>query len=211
MAQSGLNQFRLVLTNFRQLSALAVKGAVAAPAIAAWIKIGPPPATLLAVLTPVLELIALVWVFHFWFFSETKALNVRMKIAFVCFSIGLVSSLILVEQFTVFPGPGRDRVIEGFILRPDVKPILTATYTSEDALRDHEFDPMQVWTRESVTTLRVLLPFFWMLTFVAFSIFLAVFIIVQSQRKVADSNPRKKKRPRAQSNAAEKRGTRGIK
>jgi hypothetical protein len=182
MASTGLSEFKEVLTDFQQLGSLALKGAVAAPLADIWLKLGPPPSKVIGVLTALMEFVAVVGVFQFW--SNTKALKlrVRMLIALAIFLVGLVSSLVLAEMFTVSPGQGRDRVVEGYSLRPDAKPIVNESYPPEQALRESEYDPDKVWTKESIVVLRTVITATWMATFASFAVYLTVFIILQRRR-----------------------------
>jgi hypothetical protein len=93
-----------------------------------------------------------------------------------------LSSLVLLERFTVSPGECRDRVVVGYSLRSDVKPIVNESYTPEQALRESEYDPDKVWTKESIDVLRTLITVTWMATFAGFAVYLTVFIILQRLR-----------------------------
>jgi hypothetical protein len=185
MERTGLSEFKDVLTDFRQLGSLALKGVVAAPWVDLWLKIGPPPATSIAVLTSLSEFVVVVWVFHFWSDLEVRKLNARMKVAFVVFCIGLVASLMLISRFTVSPGEGRERVIEGWTLRPDLQPLMNPSYSPEQALRDSEYDPDKVWTSTSVTLVRALITTVWFGTFASLACYLTAFIMLQRRRSSA--------------------------
>ena len=186
MASTGLSEFREVLSDFQQLKSLALKGAIAAPLIDIWLKLGPPPPKAIGVFTTLVEFLALVWVFQFWSDTEERSLRVRMRGALCIFLIGLVSSLVLLDRFTVSPGKGRDRVVEGYSLRPDVKRIVGESYTAEEALSGSEYDPDKVWTRESIALLRALITATWMATFSGFAVYLTVFIILQRRRPLVE-------------------------
>ena len=176
---------KAVLSDFQQLGSLALKGAVVAPLADIWLKVGPPPANAIGVLTALMEFVAVVCIFQFWTNTEKRKLRVRMLIALAIFLVGLVSSLVLLERFTVSPGQGRDRVVEGYSLRPDVKPIVNESYTPEQALRESEYNPDKVWTKESIAVLRTLITVTWMATFACFAVYLTVFIILQRRRHSA--------------------------
>jgi len=183
MAATGLAEFKEVLSDFRQLASLALKGVVAAPLADVWLKLGPPPSKAVGVLTALVEFLAVVWVFQFWFNAEERKLRVRMFIALAIFLVGLVSSLGLFARFAVSPGQGRDRVIEGYSLRPDVRPIINESYTPEQALRESEYDPDKIWTKESIAILQTLITVTWIGTFACFAIYLTIFIIFQRRRR----------------------------
>jgi hypothetical protein len=179
---NGLTEFRETLADFRQLGSIALKLAIAAPLADIGLKLGPPPKNAVAILTSLMEFVAIVWVFYFWHDVQARKLSVRMKVALAVFCFGMVGSLVLFDRFTVLPGQGRERVIEGITLRSDVRPILGPSYTPEDALRDSEYDPDKVWTKWSVSMLRAIVTVGWLLTFVGLAVYLTTFILLQRRR-----------------------------
>jgi hypothetical protein len=183
MAKTGLVEFKEVVADFRDLGALAVKGAVAVPLIDVWLKIGPPPAQAIAGLASLIEVIAAAWVFQFGFNREEERLRLWMKAALAVFVLCLVSSLALLQRFTVMPGQGRERVVEGFWLRPDVKPLINDSYTPEQALRESEFEPSKVWTSGSIAVLRTGLTVMWLATYASFAVYLTTFVILQRRSR----------------------------
>ena len=185
MSATGVSEFKEVLSDFKDLGSLALKGVVAAPLTDIWLKLGPPPAKTIGALTALMEFVAVVYVFQFWSNKKERKLRFRMLIALAIFLIGLVSSLILLERFTVSPGQGGERIVEGYFLRPDVRPIVNESYPPEQALRESEYDPDKVWTRESIALLRTLITATWMATFVGFAVYLTTFIILQRRRHPA--------------------------
>lgn len=189
MATSGMSEFKSVIADFRQLGSLALKGVVTAPWVDLLVKIGPPPAQVVALLTSLFEFVVILWGFHFWSGMDGGKLNRRMKVALAMFCVGMLASLMLLARFTVSPGKGRERVIEGWTVRADVKPIINSSYTPEQALRDSEYDPDQVWTSTSVAAMRVLITGLWLATFASFAGYLTAFIM-QHRRQV---QPRSKK------------------
>lgn len=190
MGNTGLSEFKEVLSDFRQLHSFALKAAVTVPLADIWLKLGPPPSKAVGALTSLMEFMTVVWVFQFWSNSSEGKLRVRMKIALGLFLVGIASSLVLLERFSISPGQGRERVVEGLSLRPDVKPIVDASYTPEQALRDSEYDPDKVWTKESIAVLRTLITLTWVATFVFLAAYLTVFIILQRRRRSLARVPR---------------------
>jgi hypothetical protein len=183
VARSGISEFKEVMADFRQLGSLALKGVVTAPWIDLWLKIGPSPAQLLAALTSLFQFVIVIWGFHFWSGMDTERLNRRMKVALGVFSIGLLASVLLLARFTVSPGEGRERVIEGWTVREDVQPVITPSYTAEQALRDSEYDPDLVWTATSVAVMRISITGVWLATFASFAGYLTAFIMQQRRRR----------------------------
>ncbi len=179
---SGLSEFTGVLSDFRQLSSLAVKGVVAVPLADIWLRYGPPPAAGIAILTSAMEFAAIVWVFQTWYQAQERVLIFRMRLALICFCISLGASLISLSYLSASPGAGRERVIKGTTVRPDVAVLLGPTYGPEDALRESEYDVEKVWTAPSITIVRTVITVVWVATFVSLAIYLTVFITLQRRR-----------------------------
>jgi hypothetical protein len=177
MNTGGLKEFKDVLKSFRELGGLAIKGAVALPLLNIWSKLGPPPATAIAVLTSAIQFLSVMWTFHFWAPLPRKVLDTRMKLAAAVFCTALIATSVLMERFTVRPAPGHQSVVLGYQLRPDVQPLVKATYTPMDALHDVEYDPARVWTEGSIIAVHVILTVCWLLTFVSISVFASTFLI----------------------------------
>jgi len=182
VARASLKEFKEVLSDFRQLASLALKGAVAAPLADLWLKIGPPPTKPIAVLSSLMEFVAVVWVFQFWYSIDERNLNIRMKTALGIFCIGIATALVLLWTFTILPGQSRERVIEGFRLVPSVKPLINDSYTAEQALRESEYDADKIWTRGSIVLMRASIILTWMASFASLAVYLTTFIILQRRR-----------------------------
>lgn len=179
MASTGLEEFKQVLTDFHELGSLAVKGTVAAPLLDVLLKFGPPPTAAIAVLTSVMQFLAVMWTFHFWHGTARTKLNRRMKLCAALFVVGLLLSGVLIKQFTASPGLGRDSVVLGYALRSDVQPLIGPNHTPVDALREAQYDASQVWTNPSITAIQVLLVIAWTGTFVAVAMFISTFLMLQ--------------------------------
>jgi hypothetical protein len=185
MAKTGLEEFKDVLKNFRELGSFAIKGTVALPLLNLWLKVGPPPTAAISALTSAMEFLAVMWVFHFWHLTPAKRLDTRMRVSAAVFCVALILSGVLIEGFTTRPPPARDRLVLGCVLRADVQPLINATYTPSDALRDAEYEPQRVWTPGSIVFIHVVLIASWLIAFVSVSLFLSIFIIQQKRRQAA--------------------------
>jgi hypothetical protein len=182
MAVDQLREFGEVLADFKQLSSVTLKGVFIVPMATIWLNVAPPPVSVTSVSTSTLELLAAMWVFQFWYMTPERLLERRMKIAILCFSVGLVSFLFLNQSFVVSPGSGQGRVIEGFSVRPDVAAVLSSSYRVEDALRDSEYDPQKVWTERSIAIVKNVLLSLWIFTFTCLAVSLTIFVVLQKRR-----------------------------
>jgi hypothetical protein len=182
MPNTGLSEFRSVLADFQQFGSLALKGVLVAPIADIWVNLGPPPSKAIGLLTSLSQMVAVIWVFQFWSIGNERALRVRMRVALVVFFVGLVSSLVLLDLYSVSPGQGRERVIEGYALRSDIEPLISSSYTPDQALRESEYDSDKVWTKRSVIVLRTAITAIWMCTFGSFAVYLTTFVILQRRK-----------------------------
>jgi hypothetical protein len=187
MAAGGLQEFKTVLKDFRELGALAVKGAVAIPLLNVWLRFGPPPAAAVAVFTSAVQFLAVMWAYHFWYGLEPKRLNPRMRFCVALFIAGLLAFGILLKQFTIRPTPKGELVVEGYALRSDVRPLIGPNYSSLDALREAQYEPSQVWTTTSITTIHVLLDVCWLASFASVGLFLSAFLLAHRAAREPDS------------------------
>jgi hypothetical protein len=186
MTSNGLSEFRDVLSDFRQLNSQAVKAVIAIPFADVWLKIGPPPSKAVGAITALTEFLVIIWVFQFWYTATENSLRLRMRAALAMFVICMAGSIFLLQRFSVSPGAGKERVVEGVSLRPDVKPLLSDHYSPEDALRESAYDADQVWTRQSVVLMRLAITSAWVGSFACLAVFLNVFVILQ--RRARDSS-----------------------
>jgi len=178
MTSTGLQEFKEVLRNFREMSSLALKGTIAAPLIQYWTKVGPPPAVAVPILTSVVGFVAVMWTFHFWHAATKKRIDARMRWCIFIFCASLLASGFLFERFTARPGAGRDLVVCGYAFRPSITQAITADYDCEKALSDAEYDANRVWTGASIALVHLTLIVCWMTAFVSISMFISAFIIL---------------------------------
>jgi hypothetical protein len=183
MPNEGLEEFKRVAADFTDIGALGLKLAAAAPFIDLALKFGPPPAATVSALTCVAELLALLWSFQFWYALDRPAQNRRMRIALLCFCVGLIASIAMIEMLTVSPAFGRERIVEGLVLQPSVKPLIGPSFSAQDALRAAQYDASEVWLQPSIIAVHVCLVSLWCITFASLASYIALFVIMQRTRQ----------------------------
>jgi hypothetical protein len=179
---SGLREFRDVLKNFRELSALAVKGTIAVPLTTLLAKVGPPPTYAIAALTSAMVFLTVMWVFHFWRDAGLPRLNIRMKAAAAIFCTATLASGFLLESFIKQPNGCQDPVVLGFKLRGDVTPLIGGGYTAINALQGAECDPARVWTAASITLVHISMISCWVISFMSIGAFVSTFVILNRNK-----------------------------
>jgi hypothetical protein len=186
MKPKGLRNFFELLKDLRHVSGWLVKGALATPIVVAWIKVGPPPSMLMGLLATCAQILTIITVFDAWNNGKKRRLQKLLPYAILAFFVTLFFSTSLLYLFSYVP-PGRElRIVEGFVLRNDIKEVLTETYTAQDALRDAEYDPYQVWQNWSVVSTVVVLCALWTFAFSALATALTIFVLKNRDPKRGD-------------------------
>jgi hypothetical protein len=185
MAQSGLNEFREVITDVRSLTSWAVNAAVAAPLVDFVLHIGAPWPPGVPIITSLIELISLICVFHFWFRKSQRKLTRRMVIALAVFLLSLFSYLYLFDSYSFVNPATSKRYAKGFIVRTEIQALIPNQIKDpEEALGGLEYKEEEVWTHGSITAVRLTLLASWLLMFSGLSVFIGTFVMAQRRRVV---------------------------
>lgn len=188
MAQTGLAEFKEVITDYRSLMSWAMSGAVAVP-LADWLlKFGPPWPDGAPVITCLAGLITLISIFHFWFAKSHQQLSRRMRIGLVVLLISFTAYLFLSDRYTFIPPSATDRYVKGFVIREDVRPLITPEHPADKALEEANYKADEVWSGWSITTMRVGLLLIWLIAFGSLSLFIGTFVMAQRRKVVEQSS-----------------------
>jgi hypothetical protein len=185
---TGLEEFNQVIADFRSISSLAVKGAVAAPfadVVLRQFNIGlaPPWPTGVLVITSVAELLALIYIFHYWRTKSQKAFSRRMLIALLIMIISFAGYVYLFGTYTRAHPKTKQSIVLGFEPANDsLRTAFTEGYTVDEALEENEYNPTIIWSARSINATRASLLLAWLLTFIALSTFIGAFVIAQRRR-----------------------------
>lgn len=182
--RTSLDEFRAVLLDYKSISSWAMGGSVAVPLVDYVVHLGPPwpSASGVPIITSVVELLTLICVFHFWSRSNRKAVGRRMVGLIVLLCVFFAGYLYLNSSFTFSSPVNGEKYVKGCELRPDVAPIITPDYSSNDALRDAEYKPEEVWTSSSITTMRLSVLCLWLCSFVSLSAAISSFVLYHRGR-----------------------------
>lgn len=185
---TGLEEFNQVISDFRSISSLAVKGAVAAPfadVVLRQFNIGlaPPWPTGVLVITSVAELLALICIFHYWRTKSKKSFNRRMLAALIIMIIGFSGYCYLLGTFTRTHPKTKQSIVLGFEpVNDSLRTAFREGYTADEALEENEYNPATIWSARSINGTRASLLLAWLLTFIALSTFIGAFVIAQRRR-----------------------------
>jgi hypothetical protein len=184
MPRTGLEEFREVLADFRSVTSWTMKGAVAAPLADYVLHLGAPwPPGGVPVITSLVELLALICLFHFWFGKPYKYLTRGLMVFLVILVVSFFAYLYLFDVYTFANPATSKRYAKGFVVRPDVQALIPGEFqTPEEVLSGSEYREGEVWTAGSLTASRLTLLAVWLTVFASLSGFIGTFIMAQRRR-----------------------------
>lgn len=181
--RSALDDFQDFVGDFHSVSALSAKAAPLLPLGDLVARVGPPWPPALAFMTSVAQLVVLVLLFQFWHRIGEKRMRRGMIIATAVLVASFFGYLVLFNVLLVDDIPGGQRAVAGFIVRPEVEPVLGEGFTARDALEEAEYDPAMIWTRASIAAARTALVAAWLTLFSALTVLLGTFVLYQRRQE----------------------------
>ena len=192
---NGLDLFKEVVSDFRGVTGLIAKGAIAAPLADYVIKLGPPWPGAAPIMTALLELLVLIGAFEFWYATSRKKQRRRMLI-FIASSLAFFFLyFFLTSQYTFKHPVSGDMMVLGYDLHPDAEAAMQPGDDVGDLLEGAEYRPEEVWTSQSLAFSRLGLLVSWFGLFASIAGFIAVFVMIQ--RRIQIQPPRANKPRRA--------------
>jgi|SRR5215213_2143637 len=185
---TGLDEFRAALFDYKSISSWAMDGSVVVPLLDHVTRLGPPwPwAGTVPIITSIAELLTLICVFHFWSRSGRERTNRKLVVLIVLLLISFGAYLYVNSAYTFSSPVDDEKRVKGFVVRDDVKRVITSDFAVDDALQGAEFRPEEVWTSSSITAMRLTLLFLWLLSFVSLSTAIGTFVLYQRRRRVTN-------------------------
>jgi hypothetical protein len=185
MANTGLDEFRAVITDYKAVQSWAVNGAVVAPLADFILHIGAPWPTGVPIITSVVELIVVISIFHFWSRKSQKFLTRLMIAALIVLLVSFFGYLYLFDSYSFVNPATSKRYAKGFVVRPEVQALIPHRISSpEAALIGSEYKEEEVWTANSLTASRLSLLATWLLLFGSLSCLIGTFVLAQRKRKI---------------------------
>ena len=187
-SKTGLDEFKVVLGDFRSVAALVAKGALAIPFADLLLRlfdtgISPPWPPGILIITSIAELITLIFIFNFFFDAREKTSRSLMVGLLAILLISFTAYLILFSTYTVNHPKTHQPIILGYTpVNNDIEQAVIDGYTAEQLLSENEFSPSKIWTKGSITVVRVGILFGWMVVFISLSSFIAFFVMLQRKR-----------------------------
>jgi hypothetical protein len=176
--------FERHLQGFRDLAQWPVVASGAAPFVAAFSGVSPPWPDGVAAVTGVIELVVILLAFQ-GLQDRRRASAVVLWVSAAVFLAGLLAYLWLFSEFTyVVPGEGR-RYAKGLACTPEASAVFKARCPDlgEAELSTASWDAWRLWTRSSISQVRLLLLASWLVLFIALASLVSAFLTTQSRKR----------------------------
>lgn len=187
---SGLDEFKQVLGEYKNLALWAAGASVVIPFVASFLAVIPPWPDGLDVLTAVIQLGALVVAYQ-TFRNQAEVVTTSVKLWASLGLVVLLLYLVVFSMFTVYdPGTSHSYVI-GFQCSTGAQQLSdlhkfagVCPFLQYDDLRTAAFDASALWTKGSLTVMRVVLIALWFLMFICLAFLIGKFLVFQMRRKL---------------------------
>jgi len=182
---SGLDDFKLLLKEFRGVSVWAVGGSLVVPFAASLTDLSPPWPSGIVPVTAIVELLALVLVFQFFRNARRQVINRVLLLSVLPLALASVVYLGAVSYFTYQVPTTKERFVKGYECTPDARLVFRERCPDLglDELKTAEYEAERLWTRKSIAITRTSLASLWSLVFVALSFALGSFLCYQMRTK----------------------------
>lgn len=190
----GLREFWEVITDIQNVGSWMVKGALIVPLVDLITAIGPPLPPGIDLITPIVEVVGLIYIFEYWQPKAKSKAKVeafyrrRMRVTLAIIIISLFLYILLLAFFSYSPPWERNRFAKGFVLTPTALVGVNSGVSPDTILRQNNWDPTTVWTSSSIHVTEVAFLLTWLFFFVSLSLYVGTFVLAQ-RRNESSSRP----------------------
>lgn len=183
--EDGLDEFKKLVNDYQTVTGYVVKGAVALPLADYVTKLGPfwPNADAVPVITALVELLTLIWVFQFWLPLNEVRLRRAFGLSVVFACVLFLSYAIFFEAYTYIPPNSSTSLYKGLCMRPEVKAVIGPQDTPDSLIHEANDNPAKVYEYWSIILVAVIALCLWLLSFSCFVAAISSFILYQKRRK----------------------------
>ena len=183
--RTSFDDFFGMLGKFKKLSLWAIGVGVAIPFVANFAAISPPWPDGVELMTAVVEILALVLVFHFLYRASRRRATLVLTTSAVMLIFFAVIYIFMSSLFTYEAGQSNEREIRGFICLPHIEDAYPdqCPFVPKSTLEGVGYDPEKIWTPLSIFLSRAIVTITWMASFVFLSFTFGSFVVYQSGQK----------------------------
>ncbi|MGZ8330271.1 MAG: hypothetical protein ACXWVA_04405 [Rhodoplanes sp.] len=189
---TGLDEFKRVLSEYKNLSLWAGGASVIFPFIASFLSVIPPWPAGLNIITSVMQLGALV-VSYQTFRNTARSVSRNVKLwAALGFMVVLIY-MVAFTMLTVYVPYAQRSIVIGFQCLPDAQHVFDQSqyiakcpFLGVEELSAVAFNEFQLLTKFSIAIARMLLIALWFAIFICLAFLIGQFLVYQMRRRVAD-------------------------
>lgn len=180
---SGLERFKLLLSEYRGLAAWVVAGSAGATFVAYFLSIMPPYPEGVAVLTGIVQLLTLVLVFHFFDGVSKKRVSRHLRVLSLCLPLTFILYFIALEILVVKVNLPSGSYVVGFECTAKSLEVfadgcpLPGSSGLAKVIEGSAFSLDEIWTLRSIVASRIILLALWLAFFVLLSSLFSVFLV----------------------------------
>jgi hypothetical protein len=179
---TGLDGFKQLLKEFREL-ALWGAGGAAVPFAAQLAALSPPWPDGIVIITSIVELVTLVFVYQFAKSARRHMVNRILTIAALLMVLSGVSYLVANSIYTFKVPTTKERFVKGYRCTPNAQAVFKdkCPALDTDDLATANYEAERLWTAQSIATVRVILVALWLASFITLAVVLGSFVVYQAQ------------------------------
>lgn len=191
-AATGMDAFRKVFAEFRSTMLLAIGASALMPLVAAFAALDPPWPDGIEIITSVMTLLILIFVFQFLWKRARKTVNRTMVAGAVLVALGGVTYFTMRDMFVYEIPTTHEQAIAGCGWTSNAA-VVAADFLADPAdgcpgnykkmLESAEYDARQIWRPNSITQIKMALLVSWLALFSGVSLIVAAFVTYQIRRK----------------------------
>jgi hypothetical protein len=146
---TGLDQFKLLLSEFRNLSLWAAGGSVVLPFIASFISVIPPWPSGLNIMTAIFQLVSLMFVYQSYFGASRRTITKNMGLLSISAFVIILVYMMIFTIFTIYVPQAHRSMVIGYACTDDAFKVFGSKCPLLDlnALASVAYDEFMLWTK----------------------------------------------------------------
>jgi hypothetical protein len=192
---TGLDEFKRVLAEYKNLSIWAAGASVVFPFIASFVSVIPPWPKGLDVITSILQLGALIVAYQ-TFRNSGRRVTRGVKLWAVLGLLAVLAYLVVFTLFTIYVPEAKRSIVIGFQCLPNAqqlsdlgKYVGVCPFLGLQDLNGAAYDEFLLWTRLSIAVTRTVLVALWFAIFICLAFMIGQFLVYQMRRTVGPDGP----------------------
>jgi hypothetical protein len=186
---TGLEEFKRVISEYKNLSVWAAGASVVFPFIASFLSVIPPWPAGLNVITAVIQLGALIVIYQMYQRGAYRARRVVVVWSIIAL-LFVLAYMVLFTVLTIYVPSAKRSIVIGFQCLREAQQVYgdSCPWLGLRELSSVAFDEFVLWTKSSIAVARVTLIAVWFGIFISLAFMIGEFLVYQMKRTVSRPN-----------------------